>query len=112
MNYQESLKRVSDQAFRLYLTKTDDRFFYHNLAHTARFLEAVNKIHSHDKLDDKNYFIVCTAAWLHDLEIIVSGSGTHEIKSTELTGELLKSLGVESEITDEIKNCILATKIP
>jgi hypothetical protein len=112
MNYQESLKRVSDQAFRLYLAKTDDRLFFHNLAHTARFLEAINKIHSHYLLDDKNYFIVCTAAWLHNLEIISPKSGSEESKTSEITCAFLKSLDIGSEEIIEIRDCILATKMP
>jgi predicted metal-dependent HD superfamily phosphohydrolase len=112
MNYQESLKMVSEQAIRLYLVKADDRLFYHNLAHTTRVLDAVNQIHSHYQLDDKNYFIVCASAWLHDLEIISSGPAYPEIKDTSLSENLLKSLGIDTELAEEIKNCILATSNP
>ncbi len=93
MNYQESLKMVSDQAIRLYLAKTDDRLFYHNLAHTTRLLDAVNKIHSHYHLDDKNYFIVCTSAWLQNLELIAAGGGSHEIKIYRTLGKLIERSG-------------------
>jgi hypothetical protein len=110
MYYPESLKKVADQAIRLYLAKTDDRLFYHNLAHTVRLLDAVDKINTHYKLDDKNYFIVCASGWLYDLEIIDSGSG--EIKSAELTEGVLKSLEINKDEIEGIKNCISATKIP
>ena len=51
MNYQESLKMVADHAIRLYMNKADDRLFYHNLGHTTRLLDAVNRIHSQYQLD-------------------------------------------------------------
>ena len=112
MSFQESLKKVSDQAIRLSLTKTDDRLFYHNLAHTVRFLNAISKMNGHYQLDDRNYFIVCASAWLYGLEMIASGYESHESKTTELVQELLISLGIDSEEITEIKNCILATKMP
>src|ERR1700682_2939237 len=112
MSFQESLKKVSDQAIRLSLTKTDDRLFYHNLAHTVRFLNAISKMNGHYQLDDRNYFIVCASAWLYGLEMIASGYESHESKTTDLVQELLISLGIDSEEITEIKNCILATKMP
>jgi predicted metal-dependent HD superfamily phosphohydrolase len=111
MNYQESLKRVSDQAFRLYLANSDDRLFYHNLAHTVRFLEDANKIISHYTLDDKNNFIVCTAVWLHDLTFSTGGYGSNETKVNDAVAGFLTSLDIDYEVTAEIINCILATKM-
>jgi hypothetical protein len=109
MNYQESLKMVADHAIRLYMNKADDRLFYHNLGHTTRLLDAVNRIHSQYQLDDKNYFIVCASAWLHDLEIISSGSASSEIKNTSLTENILQNQGIDKDLIEEIKNCLLAT---
>jgi predicted metal-dependent HD superfamily phosphohydrolase len=107
MNYQDSLKMISDQAIRLYQANADDRLFYHNLAHTNRLLDAINKLQAHYQLDDKNLFIVSSAAWLADLEIINSGSISHEIKTTAFTEKFLESQGMETALIDEIKNCIL-----
>ena len=100
---------VADHAIRLYMNKADDRLFYHNLGHTTRLLDAVNRIHSQYQLDDKNYFIVCASAWLHDLEIISSGSVSSEIKNTSLTENILQNQGIDADLIEEIKNCLLAT---
>jgi predicted metal-dependent HD superfamily phosphohydrolase len=108
MNYQDTLKIISEQAIRLYQANADDRLFYHNLAHTNRLLDAVNKLHDHYQLEDKNYFIVSSAAWLADLEVINSGSVSHEFKNTAFTEKFLQNQGIETDLIDEIKNCILA----
>jgi Family of unknown function (DUF5706) len=111
MYYQESLKRVSDLATQLYVSKTDDRLFFHNIAHTIRLLDAAKKMNTYFALDDRNNFIVCTAAWLHDLEIIAAGSGIRETKGTAHTEEFLKNLDIENEVIQEVKNCLLATTL-
>lgn len=108
MSYPESLVKLSSRAIRLYVEKADDRLFYHNLAHTGRLLESVEKMNDHFKLDDKNYFIVCAALWLYDLEQISSGNG--EIKTTTVSDGLLKSLEISEAEREEIMNCILAAK--
>jgi hypothetical protein len=106
MSYPESLIKLSARAIRLYMEKADDRLFYHNLAHTGRLLESANKINDRLKLDDRNYFIVCAALWLYDLELISSDNG--EIKTTTLSDSLLDDLELNDDEKAEIKNCILA----
>ena len=108
MSYPESLTKLSARAMQLYVDKADDRLFYHNLAHTGRLLESVNRMNDHFKLDDKNYFIVCAALWLYDLEQISSENG--EMKTTSLSDSLLDSLEMNDAEKEEIKNCILAAK--
>jgi hypothetical protein len=65
-------------------------------------------MNEHFKLDEKNYFIVCAALWLFDLEQISSGNG--EIKTTTLSDGLLRSLEISEAEREEIMNCILAAK--
>ena len=108
MSYPESLTKLSTRAIELYMDKADDRLFYHNLAHTGRLLESVNRMNEHFKLNDKNYFIVSATLWLYDLEQISSENG--ESKTTTLSNALLDSLELNDDERDEIKNCILATK--
>src|SRR5579864_217908 len=108
MSYPESLTKLSSRAIQLYVDKADDRLFYHNLAHTGRLLESVKRMNDHFKLDDKNYFIVCAALWLYDLDHI---SSDHDyIKPTNLSDGLLDSPEINDTVKDEIRNCILAAK--
>jgi predicted metal-dependent HD superfamily phosphohydrolase len=106
MSYPESLIKLSERAIRLYMEKADDRLFYHNLAHTGRILESASQIHDHIRLEEKNYFIVQAALWLHDLEMISSDNG--EIKHTHQTDRILNGLDIEDADRQEIKDCILA----
>jgi predicted metal-dependent HD superfamily phosphohydrolase len=108
MSYPESLIKLSARALQRYVDKADDRLFYHNLAHTGRLLESVNRMNDYFKLDDKNYFIVCATLWLYDLEQIISDNG--EIQTTALSDDLLDSLEITDAEREEIKNCISAAK--
>ena len=112
MNYPDKLKRVSEYVVQFFLEHPHEHFYYHNLTHTVKTLEAVNKINSLYQLDEKNYFIVCAAVWFHDTGIIVEGLADHEINSTEIAEDFLKKIEVPAEDIAQIKKCILGTKLP
>jgi len=107
MYYPESLKKVSDLATQLHLTKTDDRLFFHNLSHAVRLLESAHQMSTHYRLDEKDHFILCSAAWLYDLEMIASGTPEREISNTAFTEDFLSKLSVEEATIREIVECIL-----
>ena len=106
MSYPDTLDQVSERAIRLYLAKNDDRLLYHNLAHSARLVEAVKKMSAHYHLDDQNHFIVCASAWLYDLEMAVPGSTS--IANAGQKEEILINAGVTPADIQAIKNCISA----
>ncbi len=106
MNYQETLKKVADQVILYFNENMDDRCYYHNLAHTIRTIEAINKINSHYNLDDRSYFILSVAGWIHDLEIFQSATILHESSTHKTTEEFLQNLGIGTEEIIEIKKCI------
>ena len=108
MHYPESLKKVSDLATQLHLTKTDDRLFFHNLSHAVRLLESAHQMSCHYRLDEKNHFILCCAAWLYDLEMIASGTPERELNNAAFTEDFLRKLSVEEVTIREIVECILS----
>ena len=108
MNYQESLKKVSDHVIRLYLENADDRRYFHNIAHKFRVLDAINRINEHYKLDDRSYFIICAAAWMENSDLIISGDTMAESKMAINTNEFLENLLIDSGDLTEIKKCIAA----
>jgi hypothetical protein len=110
MHYPESLKKVSDLATQQHLTRTDDRLFFHNLSHTVRLLELTHQMSAHYNLDEKNHFILCSAAWLYDLEMINSGTPDREINNTAFTEDFLKKLSVDEGTIREISECLLCNK--
>ena len=108
MNYQESLKKVSDHVIRLYLENADDRRYFHNIAHKFRVLDAINRINEHYKLDGRSYFIICAAAWMENSDLIISGNTKAESKMVINTNEFLENLLIDSGDLTEIKKCIAA----
>jgi predicted metal-dependent HD superfamily phosphohydrolase len=111
MHYPESLQRISDLANQRWLTQTDDRLFFHNMTHTIRLLDAVKKMSAHYVLDERNHLIVCAAAWLHDLEMIASGSAFRELTTTAFSEELLRTASIDEELIGEIKKSLMATQM-
>ena len=87
MDYQEPLIKIADLATRLYLTKTDHRLFFHNLAHTIRLVESTRQWSAHYQLDSRNHFVVSVSAWLYDLEMMNTGTKNREIVHTTTVEE-------------------------
>src|SRR5947208_2921717 len=112
MNYNALLKKVEEHVNLFYIEHSDARFSYHNLSHTRDVADAAQKIAEHYQLDDRSWFIVCAAAWFHDTGYPVTNPEVHELKSAELAELFLKSMEVNEGEINEIKKCIMATKMP
>jgi predicted metal-dependent HD superfamily phosphohydrolase len=112
MNYQEQLKQISDYVHSYFIEHANGKFLYHNLGHTKEMVEASKKISDHYKLNEHDNFIVTAAAWFHDTGYLVAEIEVHEMKSAELAENYLVGAGVNIADIMEIKNCILATKLP
>jgi predicted metal-dependent HD superfamily phosphohydrolase len=112
MNYQEQLKQISDYVHSFYIEHANGKLLYHNLGHTKEMVDACRKIAEHYKLNEHDNFIVGAAAWFHDVGYLTGEKEFHEIKSTELAENYLVGAGINVSEIMEIKNCILATKMP
>lgn len=112
MNYLTLLQKVEEHVALFFNENTDARLFYHNLSHTKEVAEATKKIAAHYQLDERGWFIVCTAAWFHDTGYLLTNRESHELKSCDLAEIFLKSIGVGDTEIEEIKKCIMATTIP
>jgi predicted metal-dependent HD superfamily phosphohydrolase len=111
MDYQEILGQLKIHAVNLFYSNKDERFVYHNLTHTEQVVENVVKIASHYQLNDTDFFIVTAASWFHDLGYLFD-CGAHESKGAELAGQFLKEQGLDEAIIEQVKGCIMATKMP
>ncbi|MHA4895590.1 Pycsar system effector family protein [Pedobacter sp. PWIIR3] len=111
MNYREILEQLRAHVTWLFKSRTDARFFYHNLEHTEQVVENVVKIANHYQLSDQDFFIVVAASWFHDIGYLFDRS-QHEFKGAELMTEFLSGKTVSQDIIDRIKGCIMATKMP
>lgn len=112
MNYLMLLQKVEEHVALFFTENSDARLLYHNFSHTREVADATKKIATHYQLDERGWFIVCTAAWFHDTGYLLPNRESHELKSCELAEIFLKSVEVGDAEIEEIKKCIMATTIP
>jgi len=112
MNYQLLIKRVKDYIDQFYANHTNPKIVYHNSEHTKAVVNAATQISNHYQLSDHDFFVTVTAAYFHDLGYFVAEAKGHEQRSAELAQEFLTQLEVDEATINQVKGCILATKIP
>lgn len=112
MEYQQVLKKVQSYAETVLGTAAAMSWPYHNLSHTKKVVDAAQMIANHYKLGNREFFVITVSAWLHDLGYFTGDGTEHEGKGALLAGTVLKQYDVEEDVILEVKNCILATKIP
>jgi HD superfamily phosphodiesterase len=95
--------------FQLFKDKLPNTFIYHNYTHTKRVYKSINEIIENSQIDVKDAKTLRFAALLHDSGYTVSREN-HEEESVKIAVDFLKKQGVEEDIIEGVKNCILATK--
>ncbi|GGG99862.1 Pycsar system effector family protein [Mucilaginibacter phyllosphaerae] len=111
MNYPELLQKVRDYALQYYKKHADDRLVYHDKEHTEGMVTAAAQIGNHYQLNDRDFFIIQTAAWFHDLGYMVDLEH-HEAQSAVLAQNFLQKYNAADEDIEAVKSCIMATKMP
>lgn len=111
MDYNDLLSQAEDFARDFFINHTDERFAYHNLRHTEKVVEAAIEIANHFQLDDKEFFIVISAAWFHDLGYLVRPEA-HEEAGAEMLHRFLVEKGVDEPVAVRAEDCVLATRLP
>lgn len=111
MNYSNLLTEVQAYIRNYFAANNDGRFVYHNQHHTEMVAEAATRIGNHYQLNERGFFIVIVAAWFHDTGYFIDPKN-HEEKSADLAADFLSGKGAEPELIAEVKNCIIATKMP
>lgn len=111
MNFSELLQRVARHQLDFFQSQADSHLVYHNLPHTQGVVKAASQIADHYQLNERDYFIVASAAWFHDAGYYIDYSD-HESRGADLAAAFLHGLGVEEPVIDEIRQCILATRMP
>jgi len=90
---------------------SDKGIFYHNFEHTKEVVSAAKLIASKEGVDDSDIEIIELAALFHDIAY-KDAPFDHEEKSAEIAVQFLKNNSYNVEKTEQVKECILATKIP
>ena len=106
MNYPELSTKIQDHIQSLFKSQKDKTFIYHNLEHTQSVVKAASQIANHYQLNEKDFFIVTSAAWFHDAGYFADPSN-HETKSAEMASAFLRLNGTDEETIQAVINCIL-----
>ncbi|WP_026631672.1 Pycsar system effector family protein [Dyadobacter alkalitolerans] len=112
MNYNHRLDKVRHYVHHFFGTKELAQLSYHNLVHTEAVVSNAVKIANHYRLEDKETFIVVTAAWFHDTGYSTGDAAGHEQRGAALAAEFLRSEEMEESVIAEVEGCILATIWP
>jgi predicted metal-dependent HD superfamily phosphohydrolase len=111
MNYQQLLDKIKQQVLSYFKLRNTEDLVYHNLKHTEDVVAAAIQIANHYQLDDKDFFVVVAAAWYHDTGYLEDTS-SHEERSARLADEFLRAHYADDAVIEEVKACIMATKMP
>lgn len=112
MNYVQLLEDVKNEMIRFFHTHENPELVYHNLSHTQAVVASAAQIARHYKLDDRDFFVVCAAAWFHDAGYYISGAADHERRGAELATAFLTQQGADEFVISDVRNCIMATCMP
>jgi predicted metal-dependent HD superfamily phosphohydrolase len=111
MNYAILIEAAGDHVRKYMQEHRNVTLLYHNLHHTGKVVDAASQIAHHYKLSQKDFFIVITAAWFHDIGYYAN-LFHHEYISAQKAEEFLNGKGIDKDIIEAVKGCILATKVP
>jgi len=111
MNYQQLLEKVKQHVLSYFKIQNNESLIYHNRRHTEDVVAAAMQIANHYQLDDKDFFIVLAASWFHDTGYMKSLEN-HEEHSAQVAEEFLKAQQTDDEVIEQVKSCIMATKVP
>ena len=111
MNYQQLLEKVKQQVLSYFKLRNNEDLLYHNLKHTEDVVAAAVQIANHYQLNDEDFFIVIASAWFHDTGYM-EDTANHEEHSARLAEDFLKAHYVDDGVIQQIKGCIMATKMP
>ena len=112
INYKELSFETQEYVTRLFQQYQTPIHVYHNLHHTKTVALRANEIALNYSLTEKEFFIVASAAWFHDVGHLFGPAATHEEKSVIAMRTNMVKHGIDSGILNSIEQCILATKLP
>ncbi len=108
MDYDLLLKDAESFVSKYMRKHENPKLLFHNLATTQNVVSVADQIAQHYSLNERELFIVRAAAWFLYVGYYKIPA-TPEESSAEIAAEFFTNSGVESEIVDAIKQCILAT---
>lgn len=103
--------KIEEFATKLLTSKAVCELCYHNIDHTKRVVENVERIGKHEGVTEEELGILKTIAWFHDLGYSVSYI-EHEDASIAIAISFLRNEGINEDFIDLIVNGINSTRVP
>jgi predicted metal-dependent HD superfamily phosphohydrolase len=112
MDYPFLLQKAQQYINQYFVSQVHRQLPYHDKSHTERVVGAVIKIGNHYQLNEHDFFIVTVAAWFHDMGYYTGKVTEHEANGAVIAAAFLSQNGVDQTSIEQVKNCILATRMP
>jgi predicted metal-dependent HD superfamily phosphohydrolase len=111
MNYPDLSRQIQAHQLAYFRLHKNRYYVYHDLDHTQGVVKAAMQIANHYQLNEKDFFIVTTAAWFHDAGYFEDDLH-HEKRGAEIAAAYLSKLGIDEDTIQKIQQCIIATTLP
>lgn len=102
------ITKAEHDVVQLFKDKLSTDYFYHNIDHTLRVVEATKLLISHEQLSDDEKEALLLAAWFHDSGYTVS-CAKHEVVGMEMAETFLKENQAPEGLINQVKALINAT---
>src|ERR1700748_1780798 len=96
MDYKALQMHVEEYVRAYFAGHPDDRLSFHNLRHTQDVVKAAMQMGDHYQLSERDYSILPTAAWFHDIGYFTDAVN-HEKMGIEMCATYLQEHGVPDE---------------
>jgi predicted metal-dependent HD superfamily phosphohydrolase len=84
---------------------------YHEMNHTLDVLNVCEQYIGRENLSEEDRYTLRMGAIVHDMGFLV-GASNHEAVGAGMAEVLMKDLGIEQRIIDQVKGLVVATRIP
>src|SRR5689334_8186384 len=111
MNHPPIVNEAKEYVSNFLQQHASKKMVYHTLQHTEQVVEMARQMCLHYQLHGNHLLIALVAAHFVDAGYYEDYQ-QHETASAQLAENFLKGAGLNDEIVKEVKNCLLATKMP
>lgn len=111
MEFHQILENIKLHTLNYFEHHHDKDLVYHDLQHTKAVVANATHIANHYQLNNEDFFVVITAAWLHDIGYFIDKTN-HEEAGAAAADDILKEFNVDAALIEKVQGCIIATKIP
>ncbi|WP_347175484.1 Pycsar system effector family protein [Polaribacter uvawellassae] len=104
------LLNAEKYVFSLLTKELSSDYFYHNLNHTQRVVNATKELLVAENISEVDANLLLLAAWFHDVGYI-KGTENHEESSVRIATNFLQEYNIDDSIINDVNRLIRATKI-